>query len=136
MTAEEALSEYGLVPRETDVPELRKRLAEELAQYSWETGNDDLIKVFCVQLFAHGRVEDSLLIWQAKNASFDLSCSVDVQLVCGAGLQATKEFLERQSTKEASDALRYICDCEKTGDFRGFSPAGHLEFYKEYYSAT
>jgi hypothetical protein len=48
------------------------------------------MKLCCVQLFNAGDLDDVLRVWAAKRASFDVGCSIDVQLLCGgcAGLPA------------------------------------------------
>ncbi|MFF2450832.1 hypothetical protein ACFVSW_27805 [Neobacillus sp. NPDC058068] len=61
---EELLKRYGLVPRIEFVHNIRKLLIEEIDKKSPE-GNEYL-KTLCIQLFALGYVEDSLLIWKAK----------------------------------------------------------------------
>jgi hypothetical protein len=43
-----------------------------------------------------GRLEDVLLFWGAKEASFDAMCSIDVQLLCGSGLVRTKTYLSER----------------------------------------
>jgi hypothetical protein len=86
-----------------------------------------------VQLFARGLLEDVLLIWDAKSAGFDLGCLIDVQLLCGAGLQETKRFLASQPGPEAIAALDRIDECESAGDFEAFAPAEHLAHYREYF---
>ena len=58
---------------------------------------------------------------------------VDVQFLCGAGLDATKRFLASLRDERAAAALSYIADCEKAGDFDGFSPEAHLQRYREYF---
>jgi len=51
-------------------------------------GDTELMKLCCVQLFNAGAVGDALAIWRAKTASWDAHCSIDVQLLCGAGTMA------------------------------------------------
>jgi hypothetical protein len=63
-------------------------------------GNTELMKLCCVQLFSAGLLQDVLLIWRAKVASMDADASIDVHLLCGAGLNETKAFLE--SLEEAA----------------------------------
>jgi hypothetical protein len=94
---------------------------------------EDLALLCCVQLFARGLLEDVLRIWDAKSAGFDLGGLVDVQLLCGAGLQETMLFLASQPGPTAVAALDRICECESTGDFETFSPAEHLAHYRKYF---
>jgi hypothetical protein len=44
------------------------------------------MKLCCVQLFNAGFLTDVLLVWQPKESSWDAHCSIDVHLLCGAGL--------------------------------------------------
>ena len=76
--------------------------------------------------------EDILLIWDAKMSGFDMGSVVDVQFLCGAGLDATKRFLASQRDERALEALHYISECEEAGDFDGFSPEEHLQGNREY----
>jgi hypothetical protein len=87
----------------------------------------------CSQLFSLGRVEDSLLIYKAKRSSFDAACYLDIQLICGAGFDETKDFLARQNTPRAIEALDYLLSCEKAGDFDGFSVESQNEEHRRYY---
>jgi hypothetical protein len=47
------------------------------------------MKLCCVQLFNAGFLADVILICQAKESSWDAHCSIEIQLLCGAGLQET-----------------------------------------------
>jgi len=89
---------------------------------------DDL-KDCCVLLFKSGNLDDALLIWDAKESGFDAHCSIDVQLLCGQGLEETKQHLTNLKSPEAEEALEYIIECEETGDFEGFSPDKWAAFY-------
>ena len=68
-------------------------------------------------LAIHKNPEDSLLIWEAKEVDFDTHCGHDIQLVVGGGVNETISFLKELDNKNAKDALEYIKDCDKTGDF-------------------
>jgi hypothetical protein len=63
----------------------------------------------------------------------DLGTYLDVQLLCGAGLETTKRFLASQSGAAAASALQYLVKCERAGDFEGFSPSKHLQRYRDYF---
>jgi hypothetical protein len=76
---------------------------------------------------------DALFIWKAKTTSFDAGCIVDVQFICGAGLAETKEYLERSTDPAASEALEYIRECERAGDFDGWRPQSSIDEYRRYY---
>jgi hypothetical protein len=131
MTEDDVLERYGISPRAEDMPSLRDLLRAEIDQA--DRADTELLKVLCVQLFAFGDVRDSLLIWRAKQSSFDAACSIDIQLVCGAGLVETKKFLAESDLPEAQDALQRLLECERAGDFDGFSVSEHLGFYRRYY---
>ena len=94
MNVEESLQRYGMLPAERDLPAIRALLAREAEiERSGGRGEDDLALLCCVQLFSRGLLEDVLRIWDAKQASMDLAMALDVQFLCGAGLDATKRFL-------------------------------------------
>lgn len=88
---------------------------------------------FCVLLFAAGDPRDALVIWTAKMSSFDVACSIDIQLLCGAGLERTKAFLRTCPEADAKEALDYIESCIPTGDFEDFTPTHWLERCLHYY---
>jgi hypothetical protein len=56
-----------------------------------------------------------------------------VQLLCGAGLKETKDYLAAKESEEASAALAYLLSCEETGDFTDFSVERKSGWYAEYY---
>jgi hypothetical protein len=140
MDETEVIQRFGLPPRADDLPVIREELAEATRL---EAGDDDegdtlVMKALCVLLFASGHVEDSLAIWRAKRASFDAGCSIDVQLLCGAGFDATLRYLGGVDSEDAREALAYILSCEATGDFAGHdAPGGRLSemlpAYRRYY---
>src|SRR4051812_29434454 len=94
MTVDQSLERYGMVPREEMLSDSRAILAGEVAtEHAGRDRTDDLALLCAVQLFNRGAQEDILRIWEAKRASMDLGCALDVQLLCGAGLEATKLYL-------------------------------------------
>ncbi|HVG92293.1 MAG TPA: hypothetical protein VNB54_12450 [Alphaproteobacteria bacterium] len=129
MTEEEAIEKFGLLPKAQELPAIRQLLMEAKLRRAPEP----LMRLLCIQLFAHGDVEDSLLVWRAKRSSFDAGSGIDVQLMCGAGLQATKKYLGSIQSAESAAALEYLHKCEQAGDFKDWSPAKHLEFWLNYY---
>jgi len=60
----------------------------------------------------------------------DLGCLLEIQLLCGAGLEATRRHLASQTGAAAADALARLNECAQAGDFEDFSPAEHLEQYR------
>jgi hypothetical protein len=136
MDTDQSLARYGIKPNDADLPEIRALLQQEIeTERKHGERIEDLALLCCVQLFARGQLEDVLLIWQAKQTSMDLACTIDVQLLCGAGLQATKAFLASQPSAHAASALQYITDCEAAGDFDDFSPSTWLDHCKDYFDA-
>ncbi len=123
----DAIARYGLPPAPEALPEIRAALDEETRREADEQEDTLVLKDLCVLLFAAGQVDDALRIWRAKRASFDAFCSVDVQLLCGAGFAATMEHLRALDTDESRDALAYILECDASGDFEGHdAPDGRL----------
>lgn len=132
MDESETLALFGLVPHADELPRIRALLQMTTAD-SNRAGNE-LLKTLCIQLFSAGEPSDSLLIYKAKMSSFDAGCYIDIQLVCGAGIECTKAFLLECGEPEAEKLLDHLQSCIAAGDFDGFTPAGHLEFYRRYYA--
>lgn len=84
-------------------------------------------------MFAIGEVEDSLLIWEAKTTSMDADCSVDIQLLCGAGLGPTRSYLQEDGSKIAEAVISRLDACLLSGDFEGFDVQETLEWYVDFY---
>ncbi|RKN20920.1 hypothetical protein D7147_08870 [Micromonospora musae] len=127
------LRRYGLRPSAADLPRIREiplQAQEDREQHDQDT---ELMKLCCLQLFNAGQLGDVLVIWQAKESSWDAHCSIDVQLLCGAGLDATRAYLEADGLAQAVEALRYLLDCEAAGDFVGFSAAEESRWRANYY---
>jgi hypothetical protein len=103
---DESLRRYGLSPVAGDLDEVRGILAIQAARERRHQGDGDteLMKLCCVQLFNAGFLTDALLIWHAKESSWDAHCSIDVQLLCGAGLEETAAYLtaDGEKTKKSS----------------------------------
>jgi hypothetical protein len=133
MTSDEAIQQFGLPAQLEHREAIVRLLAQEVERELQETGNHESLRTFCAQLFSIGRVEDSLPIWSAKSCNFDTMCGLDVQFLCGAGLENTKEFLTASSAPTAADALKYLIECERTGDFTEFTPAKWLSHARFYY---
>ena len=73
---------------------------------------------------------------KAKMSSFDAACYIDIQLVCGAGLDATRAFLRESSEPEAKQLLALLQEGSSVRDFDGFTPEGLLGFYRRYYGLS
>jgi hypothetical protein len=117
-----ALARFGLPARPEDRDTIVAALDEQVKLEADEEGDQFLMRLLCVQLFSLGQVEDSLRVWRAKSCNFDTHCGIDVQFVCGAGLEPTKAYLRHVGGDDALDALDYLVKCEAGGDFAGFSP--------------
>ena len=106
MNEDESLRRYGLSPVAGDLDEVRGILAAQAARERRHQGDGDteLMKLCCVQLFNAGFLTDALLIWHAKESSWDAHCSIDVQLLRGAGLEETAAYLtaDGEKTKKSS----------------------------------
>ena len=134
MDEDESLRRYGLHPFGAHLDEVRALLTAQtrLEKRAQGDGDTELMKLCCVQLYNAGSPEDVLLIWEAKSASMDAACSIDVQLLCGSGLATTKAYLSSLRLPEAEAALRRLLQCESAGNFEDFSVEGHSDFYAAY----
>ena len=59
-----------------------------------------------------------------QGSSWDAHASIDVLLLCGAGLAKTKQYLAERSDGEAHAAHEYLLRCEAAADSRGSRPPG------------
>lgn len=128
---ETQLNKYTLTPEPRFAEEIREIIRQEISDEDRE-GNE-ILRLSCSQLFAIGEVEDSLLIWRAKQSNFDAACYLDIQFLCGAGLEETKTFLLNQNTSESTKALEYLIDCEEGGDFDGFTVESQIKEHQRYF---
>jgi hypothetical protein len=135
MTEDEALDLFGIPATASSLPKIRGLLSAEAEKENRSQGRGDtaLMKLLSVNLFLHGHPDDALVVWRAKTSSMDADASIDIQLLCGAGAEATLEFLKSRSDKEASAALARINECAASGDFIAFSPEGYRSFWLDYY---
>jgi hypothetical protein len=134
---DESLRRYGLSPVVGDLDEVREILAVQAARERRHQGDGDteLMKLCCVQLFNAGFLTDAVLIWHAKESSWDAHCSIDVQLLCGVGLEETTAHLTADGSPAAAAALEYLRQCEASGDFADFSVENQSRWYSQYYTA-
>lgn len=135
MDEDECLRRFGLRPSGADREQVRRLLREQAALERKRQGDGDtaLMRLCCVQLFNVGDLADVLAIWQAKESSWDAHCSIDVQLLCGAGLEATTAYLAITAGDDAARALGYLRACEAAGDFVDFSVAAWSRSQARYY---
>ncbi len=135
MGEDEVIEAFGLPPAVEAADAIRARLARETElDYAAHGRGDTLaMRALCAQLFTLGVVDDVRLIWRAKSASMDAACSIDVQLLCGAGLAETRAALSAMGDALADGALRRIDECVEAGDFDEFSvdafAAGLIAYY-------
>lgn len=105
-----SLRRYSLSPVVGDLNEVREILAVQAARERrrQKDGDTELMKLWCVQLLNAGFLTDVLLIWHAKESSCDAPCWIDVQLLCGVGLEETAAYLTVDGFPAAAAALE-IC---------------------------
>ena len=96
-------------------------LKQELEAAHAEAATSEARRLFSYLLSRIGKVEDALVIWHAKESSFDGFNSVDVQFAVGAGVEETLRFLDQQQTEMASYAAKYIRSCKSAGDFENLA---------------
>ena len=135
MNEDECLARFGLRPVTGDLPAIRDILsahsvAERRAQGE---GDTDVMKLCCVQLFHSGDLSDVLRIWTAKRCSMDSNGAIDVQLLCGHGLDGTEKYLAAQHGDAAAEALDYLRQCEAAGDFEEFDLADYSAGWHRWY---
>jgi hypothetical protein len=133
VTFEEALQKFGLPASPGCRMEIRNCLSDELQRERNEAGDQELMRALCAQLFSLGVLEDSLLIWEAKACNFDTMCGIDVQFLCGAGLDLTKDYLATLKSPDAIEALNYLAQCEAGGDFAEFTREKWTAYTRSYY---
>lgn len=130
MNEEELLQLYGLEPDELNRKDIRQLLHQEIENRNLE--DNEVLKLLCIMLFCIGIVEDTTLIWQAKQKNQDTSSYIDVQLLCGAGYEETLIYLEKMDGEQAHKELLYLRQCEPY-DFVDFSKVEWVLDYKRYY---
>ncbi|MFD7702813.1 hypothetical protein [Streptomyces caelestis] len=135
MDVKESLRRYGLRPVGADLDEVRALLREHTARERRAQGEGDteLMRLCCFQLFNSGDVDDVLLVWSAKQASFDAACSIDIELLLGRGLDATKAHLSANRAPSAAAALDRLRELEADGEFGDFSVEEYSAVHDRYY---
>ncbi|MBS2032327.1 MAG: hypothetical protein JST54_30790 [Deltaproteobacteria bacterium] len=138
MSLEAHLARFGLQITPEDADDIRAILHQQVQaeRASQGDGDTELMRLCCVQLFGLGQLDDVLRIWEAKTASFDTFGGFDMEYLLGAGLDATKRFLAGHGSSEAQRALARIAECERAGNFDGYSPAKQMTFYERYYRVS
>ena len=113
-----------------DRPLISSLLRHEMQKHRGGPGFDTSL-LFCAFLLAIRReLRDVLLIWEAKNVSFDTLCGLDVQLLVLAGPEETLRFLRGEGSPDAEAARAYIEQGQTAGDFQDLE--GYLAFCRKY----
>ena len=138
MSEAETLSRYGLWISDDQRSEILRLLAEQAGRERQSQGEGDtlVMRLCAAQLFGLGRVEDAAAIWRAKSASSDAYASIDVHLLCGAGLGETLEWLDAVGDATSRKAAERIRECLAAGDFDGFSVETYRTSLAEYYASA
>lgn len=131
----EFIERYGVVAAPKEIENIRFLLKQEIVIYQKSGGDKDagLLRLCCFSLFAEGSLDDLELIWEAKMLSQDTSSIIDIEFLCGAGIEQTKKFLETNAGEWAKPALEFILASERCGEFEDFSPQSYLNDSLEYY---
>ncbi|MBX7184073.1 MAG: hypothetical protein K1Y01_02915 [Vicinamibacteria bacterium] len=108
VTPEVVLARFGAHPAPESRPAVRALLDELTASESGCQGDasTEAMRLCCIHLFAAGEPADGLVVGRAKTAGMDADASIDVQLLCGAGVEATRAFLRAEASGEAPAAPR------------------------------
>lgn len=133
-SVEAALSKFGLPSKLVNHAAIVAELEDQIGLEDDEVGDQFLMRLLSAQLFSIGLVEDSILIWRAKSCNFDTGLGIDVQFLCGAGLENTKEYLYHDGSDLALEALHYINECES--DFLKFNIESVIQCICEYYKVA
>lgn len=121
--ADHYLAAHGLRVAADMLPTVREILVRE-TQHEGATyagtgtvpGNTYLMRICAAQLWHAGAVEDALLIHRARRTSMDATGAIDGQLMLGAGVARTKEYLTALDTDEAREILGDIAWLEEFYD--------------------
>lgn len=127
------VDKFTLTPEAEKARDIRELLIAEIENP--KRRSSEVLKLYCIFLFSIGKVEDTLLIWKAKELDFDTASYIDIQLLCGAGYEKTVEYLGTLETGKSQDILKRLVYCKNNGDFDEFSVASQLQFYKEYFGS-
>lgn len=133
-TIEAALSQFGLPSKLANRAAIIVALENQIRLEEDEIGDQFLMRLLSAQLFSIGLVEDSILIYRAKSCNFDTCLGIDVQFLCGAGLEQTKDSLHRDGSDLALEALNYIS--EREFDFLKFNIESVIRYACEYYKVA
>ena len=135
LTEEECLRRFGVNPAPEQLEEIRAVLDAETQRERQGQGGGDtqVMRLCCFLLFRAGLLEDVPRIWRAKTSSMDADASIDLQLLCGAGLEETKRYLRELGSDEAEAASRRLLTNEVSGELDGFSANEYAASQEAYY---
>src|SRR5262249_58384133 len=68
-----------------------------------DSGCGDVLLACCWLLFMLGHIEDTALVWQAKNVNFDAHCYIDSIFLVPQGPAVTAEFARSQRLTDLAD---------------------------------
>jgi hypothetical protein len=87
-----------------DAPLIRELTRQEIAAVrDADSGCGDVLLACCWLLFMLGHVEDTALVWQAKNVNFDTHCYIDSVFLVPQGAAVTAEFARFQGLTDLVD---------------------------------
>lgn len=87
-----------------DAPLIRELTRQEMAAVrDADSGCGDVLLACCWLLFMLGHVEDTALVWQAKNVNFDTHCYIDSVFLVPHGAAVTAEFARSQGLTDLVD---------------------------------
>jgi hypothetical protein len=79
---------------------------------NWVTMND-----YAFLLANYRKLDDVLFIWKTKTATMDSHMGLHQHFLVFCGINETKDFLVREGSAPALDALDWITGCDEAGDF-------------------
>ncbi|MGC4897292.1 hypothetical protein [Micromonospora sp. DT31] len=133
--AAQHLAVFGLRVEVGQVPVVRAALVREARReadfYAGSgavPGNTQRMRICAVELWHAGAAEDALLVHRARGTSMDASGAVDAELMLGAGVARTKEYLTALCTDEAREILDQIAWMEESYDAERYAA-----FLDDYY---
>ena len=126
--ADRYLAAHGLRVPAGKLPAVREILVRETrheadtyAGVGTVPGNTELMGICAAQLWHGGAVEDALLIHRARRTSMDATGAVDGQLMLGAGVARTTDYLRALDTDEARQILDDITWLAQSYDAERFA---------------
>lgn len=96
---------------------IRHLLEQEIAAHGGASGVNNSIVLCAGMLFELGQPDDALLIWRAKETSFDTHCELSVELLVGAGVDRTMGYWRTQTSTEAKEFYELLLKSAYAGDF-------------------